>query len=377
MKKVVILQHRLLHYRTGMFDQLRSACAEHNIDLMLVHGQATRREMIKRDEGNLPWAIKVQNKVWEVGARDVIWQPFPEQAKGADLVILMQESRILSNYPLLLSRLWGVRKVAYWGHGKNFQSQHPSGLRETWKNLLLKQVDWWFSYTCATTNIIESAGYRRENITQLDNAIDSEGFKKDLASWSDDEVIEGRKQLGIEQNAPVGIFCGSLYPDKRLDLLISASDLIRQEIPNFNLLVIGDGPSMPELIEAKVTRPWIHLLGVQKGREKARYFRMSDVMLNPGLVGLHIVDAFCAGLVMITTDNAKHSPEVAYLTNKINGLMVSDNPAEYAASVASLLKNQLALAQMKSHALADSKRYTQENMIKRFTEGIVKATSNK
>ncbi|MDP4299067.1 glycosyltransferase family 4 protein [Leptothrix discophora] len=356
-----------------MFDQLRSACANHDIDLMLVHGQATRRELIKHDEGHLPWAIKVQNKVWEIGSRDLIWQPFPEDAKNADLVILMQESRILSNYPLLLSRLWGARKVAYWGHGKNFQSDAPTGMRERWKDMLLTRVDWWFSYTSATTKILKAAGFPEKKITQLENAIDTTEFKKHLDSWTIDEISQERANLGIDPNAAVAIFCGSLYPDKRLDLLTSISDKIRKKIPSFHLIVIGDGPSMPEMRIAAQTRPWIHILGVQKNKRKALYFNMADIMINPGLVGLHIVDAFCAGIVMVTTTNAKHSPEVAYLVHNKNGLILDDNDEIIAARIISLIENKEELRTIQRNSLSESHLYTQEGMVKNFATGIINA----
>lgn len=118
MKKVVIFQHRLLHYRTGFFELLRARCKSMGVQLELVHGGATRRELAKKDVGSLDWATRVENRCWEVGERDIIWQPFPKVARDADLLVVMQESRILSNYPILLKRIFGKR-VAYWGHGKN------------------------------------------------------------------------------------------------------------------------------------------------------------------------------------------------------------------------------------------------------------------
>ncbi|MBK1682899.1 hypothetical protein CKO18_04855 [Rhodoferax fermentans] len=370
MKKVVLFQYRLLHYRTKLFELLRSACASRGVQLELVHGQASRRESVKKDEGSLPWAQKVTNIFWEVGSRDLVWQPFPSKLKDADLVVVMQENRILSNYPLLISRLWSARKVAYWGHGKNFQSDAPTGLREQWKNFLLRRVDWWFAYTGMTVDILTKAGYPAAQITCLDNAIDTSSFKADLASWSADDVLAAKSQLGIDADAAVGVFCGSLYPDKKLDLLVASADVIRQHMPNFALVVIGDGPSMPEMKAAAATRPWMHLLGVRKGREKALYFRMGDVMLNPGLVGLHIVDAFCAGMVMMTTRTARHSPEVAYLRDGENGVYSDDTPQAYGQAVLDVIQNTGRLARMKASALADSEHYTLENMVQRFADGI-------
>ncbi len=370
MKKVVIFQYRLLHYRTKLFDQLRAVCSAKGIQLELVRGQASRREQIKKDEGTLAWAHRVVNRFWELGERDIVWQPFPAELTDADLVVVMQESRILSNYPLLLSRLWSARKVAYWGHGKNFQSAAPTGLREQWKNFLLRRVDWWFAYTSMTVDILQNAGYPANQITQLDNAIDTSSFKADLASWSAQDISAEKLRLGMTANAPVGVFCGSLYPDKKLELLVDAADLIRQQMPDFAMVVIGDGPSMPQLRVAAATRPWMHLLGVRKGREKALYFRMGDVMLNPGLVGLHIVDAFCAGMVMMTTRTARHSPEVAYLRDGENGVYSDDTPSAYSKVVLDVIQDPVRLQRMKASALADSERYTLENMVQRFADGI-------
>ncbi|MDP2231487.1 glycosyltransferase family 4 protein [Methylotenera sp.] len=355
---------------------LRNSCAERGIELHLVYGQASRRESVKNDEGSLPWAHKVKNSFWEVGERDIVWQPFPTVLKDADLVVVMQESRILSNYPLLLSRLWSSRKVAYWGHGKNFQSDAPSGLREQWKNFMIGRVDWWFAYTQMTVDILKQAGFPQERITRLDNAIDTNGFKSELASWSEADINEEKLRLGISLTAPIGLFCGSLYFDKRLELLIESSDIIRQQVPDFTLIMIGDGPSMTQMREAAESRPWMHLMGVRKGREKALYFRMGDVMLNPGLVGLHIVDAFCSGMVMITTKTARHSPEVAYLRDGENGVYAGDTPEAYSSGVLDVIQDVDLLQKMQQACLADSERYTIENMVKHFADGIEMAVNN-
>ena len=98
MKKVVILQYRLLHYRTPLFEQLRTKCLLSGIDLHLVHGQPTRRELPKKDVGHITWADKITNYVWEVGSTDWLWQPLPNYVRDADIIIVMQESRLIYYY---------------------------------------------------------------------------------------------------------------------------------------------------------------------------------------------------------------------------------------------------------------------------------------
>lgn len=375
MKKAVIFQYRLLHYRTALFDRLRAECAKRGIDLHLVHGQASRRESVKKDEGSLPWAHKVQNRFWEAGARDLVWQPFPADLRNADLVVVMQENRILSNYPLLLSRLWSPRRLAYWGHGVNFQSDAPAGLREKWKQMMLQRVDWWFAYTEMTAEIVRRAGYPQERITCLDNAIDNEAFERDLASVTDDRLQAMRVEVDAPEGAPVGLFCGSLYPDKRLDYMIEAADRIHAALPAFRLVVIGDGPSADKIRAAAVTRPWLRWLGVRKGRDKAEWFRLADVVINPGAVGLHVLDSFCAGTPMITTAESRHGPEVAYLRDGINGLVVQGGPDRYADAAIALFNDRTKLEAVKQAALRDAQHYTLGNMVERFANGIARCVA--
>jgi len=375
MTKVVVCQHRLLHYRLGLFERLREACASRGIDLHLVHGQASRRESAKKDEGSLPWAHKVENRFWELGARDLVWQPLPADLRDADLVVVMQENRILSNYPLLLSRLWSSRRIAYWGHGVNFQSDSPGGLREKWKQMMLRRVDWWFAYTETSADIVRHAGYPQERITCLDNAIDNEAFERDLASVTDAQLQAMRVEIDASVGAPVGLFCGSLYPDKRLNYMIAAADHIHAALPAFRLVVIGDGPSAGEIRATAETRPWLKWLGVRKGQEKAAWFRLADGVINPGAVGLHVLDSFCSGTPMMTTAESRHGPEIAYLHDGVNGLVVHGGSDGYADAVIALFSDRSRLVAIKQAALRDAKHYTLDNMVERFADGIERCVS--
>lgn len=372
MRKVVIFQHRLLHYRLALFELLRESCAQRGIDLALVHGQATRRESVKKDEGFLPWAHKVENLVWEVGKRDIIWQPFPADLRDAQLVIIMQENRLLSNYTLLLKRMLDGPKVAYWGHGVNFQSDAPAGLRERWKGLLLTQVDWWFAYTNTTVGIVEQAGYPSNRITCLDNSIDNEGFQRDLAAVSEDRLNGLRREIGADSRSRIGLFCGSLYPEKRLDYMIAAADRIYAELPDFRLIVIGDGPSAGDIHTAAESRPWMKCVGARKGLEKAAYFRLASVIFNPGAVGLHVLDAFCSGIPMVTTVEARHGPEFAYLKEGQNSAITHGDSVNYARKIITLLSDSGEYERLCSGAKEDAKRYSLKNMVERFVEGMEK-----
>lgn len=366
--EIVILQYRLLQYRVPLFERLRAACDARGLRLRLVHGQPSAAEAIRRDTANLPWAHVVRNHFCAVGGKDLLWQPFPAALRRARLVVMMQESRILSNYPWLFAP--GSARVAFWGHGRNFQSMAPDGLRERWKASLRNRVDWWFAYTELSGRIVADGGYPGDRITVLDNAIDNDGFANDLAAATAEKVATLRARIGAEPGAPVGLYCGSLYPDKRLDLLVQAARLVQRARPDFRLVVLGDGPSRPVIEEAARTLPWLHWAGMQRGVDKAAWFRASDYYLSPGAVGLHVLDAFCAGLPMITTDSALHGPEVAYLDSGRNGFIVPADAADYAATCLRLIEDADLRNRLRRAAHADAQRYTMDNMVRRFMGGM-------
>ncbi len=368
--RVVQLDARLVHYHCELFQRVRDALAQEGIEYRLVHGQGSPREKTRLDEGSLEWADRVTNLWWRLGNVDLLWQPIPRKLRNADLLILVQQNRILSNYPILLVRRWRVGRMAYWGHGVNLQSRKPGGLRERWKRLFLDRVDWWFGYTSLTVRLLQDAGFPPDRITCLNNAIDTRGFRDAVSTISVEALAETLQRLSLPERGVVGLFCGSLYPEKRLELLIAASDHIQARIPGFTLIVIGDGPSRSVLEAASRDRDWMRLVGIKHGTEKALLFRLADVVLNPGAVGLNILDAFAAGVPLVTTSNALHGPEIAYLEHGVNGLLVGDAAEVYGEAVVALLQDPKRLQEMARAALASSSEFSLEEMVRRFVEGI-------
>jgi glycosyltransferase involved in cell wall biosynthesis len=73
---------------------------------------------------------------------------------------------------------------------------------------------------------------------------------------------------------------------------------------------------------------------------------------------------------MITTEGARHGPEVAYLQSGRNGFIVPDDAGAYAQTVLQILGDDALMARIRQAADQDAKRYTLSNMVDRFVEGI-------
>ena len=185
--------------------------------------------------------------------------------------------------------------------------------------------------------------------------------------------LEGlRRELGLGAG-PRAVFVGGLHGHRRLPLLFEAAELLRARLPGFELVIIGDGPQAAAAREFAAGRAWVRWVGAQHGREKVRHAMLGAVMLNPGMVGLTILDAFALGLPIVTTDCGIHSPEIAYLEEGRNGVTSACDAAAFAGAAARLLEDGERRAAMAERCRRDAGRYTVEGMAERFVRGILAA----
>ena len=368
-KSVVVTQLRITHYRVAFFETLRRELDARGIRFSLLYGQPDPSEIDKHDEGEIEWATRVKNRYLRCGRNFLAWQPLPLVLQNVDLIVITQENRTLSNYLRLLRRNTNGPKVAFWGHGANLQSNNPNGFKEFFKRWTTRQVDWWFAYTQLSADLIVAAGFPSNRITVLNNAVDTAKLRRQLQSITLEEKNALRESLGFGAG-PAGVYVGSLYAGKRLDFLFAAAEAIRRDVPDFHLLIVGDGPERDKVQAWCAAHPWACWVGAHFGKEKVAHVSLAQVMLNPGLVGLGILDAFVCGVPMLTTNCGIHSPEIAYLENGRNGVMTEDDLEAYAHACIRLLRDPEGLSHLRAGCAASADKYTVENMVRRFADGI-------
>jgi glycosyltransferase involved in cell wall biosynthesis len=371
MKQTVsIIQTRLTHYRVPLFQKLRESLDNCDINLNLIHGHAKGPEAKRNDDGYLDWAIQVDNLSLKLCGSELLWQPALKYLNNSDLIVVTQENRILLNYFLLARKHLNHQKIAFWGHGKNFQIANPSHPKELFKRFFLNKPDWWFAYTALTEKILLNAQYPASKITVLNNAIDTSEISFFAKSITEEKLCSLRNDLGIT-GKHVGIFCGSLYAGKKIAILIAAAQQIRAKINDFQLVVIGAGPDEYLVKEAAKTLPWIHHVGPCFGYEKALFMKLGQVFLLPYMAGLAILDSFTLGIPVVTMIDGNHGPEIAYLRSEKNGIITGNSIGDYANAICTLFNNQEKHSAIVNQCLADAKLYTIENMVNNFAKGIL------
>src|SRR6202158_4163281 len=318
--RVLIIQSQIKQYRVPFFDHLHQTLALDNISLRVAYSDPSRNEEKKGDNQDLPASYGVKVKSFRFLREAIFYQPLLLEILAADMIVVEQASKHLLNYLLLLLSALGAKKVAFWGHGRNCQ-RPGQGLAEWLKNITLNRVDWWFAYTDRTARYLIGQGVTLTKITSVQNSVDADAFRKECSAFSRAELQKTRSQLGIDESAKVALFCAGITREKLPEFLIHSARPIRRELPNFELLVVGGGPEQGIIEAAARDSSFIHFVGPQFGREKALYFRIADAFLMPGPLGLAILDAFSAGLPVVTSTAPFHGPEIDYLEEGRNGLV--------------------------------------------------------
>lgn len=370
-----MLYKTLPQYRAAFFDQLRNRLEGDGVELVLIHGLPSGDDASKADSSTLPWAEQRRNRVIRLpGVPHLYWQPCLTRIRSTDLVIVEQASKLLINYALLARQHFSALRVAYWGHGRNFQSHSSHRAGELIKRKVSVLAHWWFAYNNVSADAVAALGYPIDRITVVNNAIDTVPLVQATEAASLESRAEVRTRLGL-QTDNVAIYCGALYPEKRIPFLIEAAHHARQCVPDLELLILGAGRDEEAVRAAATDAPWIHYVGPKFGTERIPYFLASKVMLLPGLVGLAITDAFASQVPLVTVDVPYHSPEIEYLQNGENGVLLpaDASPYTYGSVVASILTDEVQLDVLRRGCRAAASTYTLEAMVERFAQGVLGA----
>lgn len=362
-------------YRKEFYLYLREALYQRSMELKLVYGQPSKADGLKGDTVEIPWGIKIKNLIFNIGNKELYWQPFFTHIKGVDLLILEGQVKLLVTLPLILYSKLFHQKIAFWGlGGTQFHASKELPLAECIRKFFISKGHWYFAYTERVAESVHDLGFPMERITVIQNAIDTQFLAKVRESITNENLAELKDQLGLKGNH-IGLYIGAMYKEKKIGFLLEACKLIRQQVPDFEMLMIGAGSDAHIIIETASENPWIHYLGSKFGEAKVPYFAISKLFLIPGSVGLAILDSFSLGVPLVTTKNPDQAPELDYLIDGVNGILVQGDitPAYYAKVVSQLLINEDKLNGLVKGCRESAKIYTIENMVENFAEGIVKA----
>jgi len=140
---------------------------------------------------------------------------------------------------------------------------------------------------------------------------------------------KAREELGISENKRIVLFVGRLTPVKSLDTLISSIDIVKREVENVELILVGEGESeknLRNLVSEKNLGNVVTFVGDVKHGLIPTYMAMCDVFVLPSnreSFGIVLLEAMAAGKPCVAS-NVGGIPEI--IEDKKNGILV--NPGD-------------------------------------------------
>lgn len=373
--RVLVVKRYERDFRIPFYQLVKHKLADKGIQLDLHYGEPddVEKKSIKDYIKDESIGKKVKNIYFKGPGVQLCYQPCLNLIGNADLVIVQQGNRELFNYLLLMRRMFSRKtKIAFWGHGRNFQG-NPKSLKEKFKYWYSNKVDYWFAYNDLSKKLLVDRGFDPGKVMAINNTIDSKSQIDYFDSITNAQKSALRAQYNIAETDPVGIFCASIYHDKQIDFLLDALDIIKAKVPALKFIMIGKGVEDHKVIAFAAKNPgWFHYVGNKFHQEKILYFSITDFQAIPGAVGLNIIDSFSFLCPLITTSIDNHGPEISYLKNGENGIMTNVNLQEYANAIISLTTDQSLKNKLKQGCQAAREIYSIENMANNFMNGILK-----
>ncbi len=371
---VSIMLKNANHYRTPFYEALREELRGRHVELRMVVASGLKEDQAKGDQASLSWAEYRPFRQIDIAGRTLLWQPGFDIASTSELIITEQASKQLFNTVLAYGQRVMRTRHCFWGHGKNFQSSIEGESGEGLKQRLTEKAHWFFAYNDLSAAAAAAAGMPEDRITPVMNTTDTEHIAAYLNALPHDHDEAVRAEFGIG-SGPVVLFMGGIYPPKRPEFLLQSILDLHELLPDAHALVIGSGSDAHLISEAAEKYDFIHATGSLYGDERLRVASIAALQIMPGMVGLNIVDAFGLGIPTITTDISYHSPEIDYLEDGINGVVVHGDPSprEFAAEVSNVLSDPERLAALQLAASKTGSELTISNMVTRFADGVMAA----
>lgn len=175
--------------------------------------------------------------------------------------------------------------------------------RNLWVERMLSHVT---SKVICVSAAVQSFVTDLENIPKEKTCVIYNGVDVPSGNVPVEDMLQTRSSLGIGDNEILLIVVASLKPLKGHAFLFHALSDIFQRVPNFRLLVVGDGPQRKDL-EAQAEHLGIasRILFTGTRDDVQALLRISDIFILPSVeregVSMAIIEAMASGLPVVST----------------------------------------------------------------------------
>jgi len=240
--------------------------------------------------------------------------------------------------------------------------------------------EYWFYETAFPMNLLGYHFFEErwlKNYAKILTVTVSDSTKKDLVDLGFERVFvvgeglnfEPLERLGEKEDYPVIVYAGRLKKAKRPDHAIKAFKIVKRNIPDAELWIIGDGYLKDKL--TRIACEGVKFFGSLSNEDRRDLIKKAWVLVNPSVregFGLNVIEADALGVPCVAYD-------VAGLRDSVidgeTGLLARPGDVEaLAKTVANVLTDENLRFKLSKKALSHSKSFSWDNVADGFMKII-------
>jgi glycosyltransferase involved in cell wall biosynthesis len=210
---------------------------------------------------------------------------------------------------------WAIKKfkgipIVFTVHGTSIGTDLNNVFKTWLERLILTKIK--YSAQITVSRDFLRINNVNKNIIHIPNGVDIKDFEKVKNHVS---------------KKPTLIYLGKLHPQKNLPNLINALSIVKKNIPEILLVIVGDGPQKDELtkqVKKLGLANNVIFKGALGGQEKVKLLKSSHIFILPSIYEgqpLTLLEAWAAKIPVIVTALGDNK----YLVREgVNGFLISD-----------------------------------------------------
>ena len=370
--KVLILHNVLwAHYKSVLFEAMY-VHKPSSMELKVVHiakNDISRKGM--EDTGfayQYPYEVLFDNyielvptykKVWAVCRYIYAYKPdiINIGGWGVDLSI---------TFSVVFSYILGIKMVI--SNESTVHDRNNRGIKEYFKKKLMGMTKAFIVFGKSSKDYLKNYGITDAQFLEENAAVvDDKAIKAKFAEFSTSDYLP---EIKTSHNF---VFVGRIVAVKNLDLLLNAFEVVKAQIPDWGLIVVGNGDKeqlLNQLTKNQETR--IYHYAAVDWREVPKFYSKSDCIVLPSFSeawGLVINEAMLCGLAVITSDRCGCAED---LVKDVGIIFESGNQKELEKALLQVASNTDLLSQMKQKSSEKIENYKAEEVAKRIVNGFLK-----
>lgn len=291
--------------------------------------------------------------------------------KKWDALILLGDMFVLTHWLATLLAKASGKEVYFWGHGLY---GNESKAKLVVRKLFLALADGHFLYGHYAKELMRKEGFDSARIHVIYNSLDYNFHKSIRNKVVEADFYKGRNYFA-DNSLPVLVFIGRLTPEKKIDMLITAIEALKNREMKVNLLIIGDGKERLTLAErAYSLMGQVYFYGTCYDEfEIGKLLANADLCVSPGNVGLTAIHSLSFGTPVCThSDMTEQMPEAEAIVNGETGVLYDRTKGDLAV----VIKNWLVHApdrneiRKKCYEIIDS-RYNPHVQVEIFKHALL------